>query len=126
MVNICCDLSKTVREKALSSFTSLSNGILLSTDVAARGLDVPGVDCIVNAQVGLLPCDRTANEVMLLEDITTTLSKINFYSRSRRAIEKHKLCHYLILLLALFWFLYDYWSRSPHFSTLGLISFIWS
>jgi ATP-dependent RNA helicase DDX55/SPB4 len=40
-------MKQTVREKALTSFTSLSNGILLCTDVAARGLDIPGVDCIV-------------------------------------------------------------------------------
>ncbi|GJY86266.1 DEAD-box ATP-dependent RNA helicase 18 [Tanacetum coccineum] len=31
----------------LATFTSLSDGILLCTDVAARGLDIPGVDCIV-------------------------------------------------------------------------------
>ncbi|KAL1330538.1 hypothetical protein HN51_047783 [Arachis hypogaea] len=40
-------MKQTVREKALASFTSLSNGVLLCTDVAARGLDIPGVDCIV-------------------------------------------------------------------------------
>ncbi|KAK9189582.1 hypothetical protein WN943_018180 [Citrus x changshan-huyou] len=40
-------MKQTVREKALASFTSLSSGILLCTDVAARGLDIPGVDCIV-------------------------------------------------------------------------------
>ncbi|GLT78900.1 hypothetical protein SLA2020_504180 [Shorea laevis] len=40
-------LKQTVREKALALFTSLSSGILLCTDVAARGLDIPGVDCIV-------------------------------------------------------------------------------
>ncbi|KAI4306496.1 hypothetical protein L6164_029769 [Bauhinia variegata] len=40
-------MKQTVREKALASFTSLSNGILLCTDVAARGLDIPGVDCVV-------------------------------------------------------------------------------
>ncbi|GKV28247.1 hypothetical protein SLEP1_g37325 [Rubroshorea leprosula] len=40
-------LKQTVREKALALFTSLSGGILLCTDVAARGLDIPGVDCIV-------------------------------------------------------------------------------
>ncbi|XP_024971318.1 DEAD-box ATP-dependent RNA helicase 18 isoform X2 [Cynara cardunculus var. scolymus] len=38
---------EAAREKALASFTSLSDGILLCTDVAARGLDIPGVDCIV-------------------------------------------------------------------------------
>ena len=40
-------VQQTPREKALASFTSLSSGILLCTDVAARGLDIPGVDCIV-------------------------------------------------------------------------------
>ncbi|ESR49048.1 DEAD-box ATP-dependent RNA helicase 18 [Citrus sinensis] len=40
-------MKQTAREKALASFTSLSSGILLCTDVAARGLDIPGVDCIV-------------------------------------------------------------------------------
>lgn len=39
--------SKSAREKALASFTALSSGILLCTDVAARGLDIPGVDWIV-------------------------------------------------------------------------------
>lgn len=38
---------QSAREKALASFVSLSSGILLCTDVAARGLDIPGVDCIV-------------------------------------------------------------------------------
>ncbi|WCJ19947.1 DEAD-box ATP-dependent RNA helicase 18 [Euphorbia peplus] len=40
-------MKQSVREKALASFTSLTSGILLCTDVAARGLDIPGVDCIV-------------------------------------------------------------------------------
>ncbi|KAK7379402.1 hypothetical protein VNO80_04861 [Phaseolus coccineus] len=40
-------MKQSAREKALATFTSLSNGILLCTDVAARGLDIPGVDCIV-------------------------------------------------------------------------------
>nr|GEW69971.1 DNA/RNA helicase, DEAD/DEAH box type, N-terminal [Tanacetum cinerariifolium] len=40
-------MKQSAREKALSTFTSLSDGILLCTDVAACGLDIPGVDCIV-------------------------------------------------------------------------------
>ncbi|GLT31513.1 hypothetical protein SLA2020_062460 [Shorea laevis] len=40
-------MKQTAREKALAFFTSLSSGVLLCTDVAARGLDIPGVDCIV-------------------------------------------------------------------------------
>nr|KYP67433.1 Potassium transporter 25 [Cajanus cajan] len=52
-----------------------------------------------NAKVGLLPCDST-NEVMLYEE--RSCSKMKTDSRARRAIEKHKICHYLILFLALF------------------------
>ncbi|KAL3732414.1 hypothetical protein ACJRO7_029133 [Eucalyptus globulus] len=43
-------MKQIVREKALASFTSLSSGVLLCTDVAARGLDIPGVDCIVQEE----------------------------------------------------------------------------
>ncbi|KAL5227405.1 hypothetical protein ABZP36_015670 [Zizania latifolia] len=35
------------REKALATFSALSSGILVCTDVAARGLDIPHVDLIV-------------------------------------------------------------------------------
>ena len=34
-------------KSVLTSFTSLSNGILLCTDVAARRLGIPVLDCIV-------------------------------------------------------------------------------
>ncbi|KAL6142789.1 hypothetical protein ACLB2K_061065 [Fragaria x ananassa] len=40
-------MKQRARDKALASFASLSSGVLLCTDVAARGLDIPGVDCIV-------------------------------------------------------------------------------
>lgn len=40
-------MKQAAREKALASFTTLSSGILLCTDVAARGLDIPGVDCVI-------------------------------------------------------------------------------
>ncbi|KAI3757824.1 hypothetical protein L6452_05367 [Arctium lappa] len=47
LVSLHGKMKQAAREKALASFTSLSDGILLCTDVAARGLDIPGVDCIV-------------------------------------------------------------------------------
>ncbi|KAL5720926.1 RNA helicase [Ranunculus cassubicifolius] len=40
-------MKQMAREKALASFTELSSGALFCTDVAARGLDIPGVDWIV-------------------------------------------------------------------------------
>lgn len=39
-----------MREKALAAFTELSSGVLLCTDVAARGLDIPGVDWILQVR----------------------------------------------------------------------------
>ncbi|CAA3028905.1 DEAD-box ATP-dependent RNA helicase 18 [Olea europaea subsp. europaea] len=47
LISLHGQMKQAAREKALASFTSLSSGILLCTDVAARGLDIPGVDCIV-------------------------------------------------------------------------------
>ncbi|XP_059666792.1 DEAD-box ATP-dependent RNA helicase 18 isoform X2 [Cornus florida] len=47
LISLHGQMKQNAREKALALFTSLSSGILLCTDVAARGLDIPGVDCIV-------------------------------------------------------------------------------
>ncbi|KAI7735019.1 hypothetical protein M8C21_028136 [Ambrosia artemisiifolia] len=47
LISLHGKMKQSAREKALASFTSLSGGILMCTDVAARGLDIPGVDCIV-------------------------------------------------------------------------------
>eukprot|EP01018_Ginkgo_biloba_P010644 Gb_12810 [translate_table: standard] len=40
-------MKQSMREKALASFSKLSGGVLLCTDVAARGLDIPDVDWIL-------------------------------------------------------------------------------
>ncbi|KAL3578981.1 hypothetical protein D5086_020485 [Populus alba] len=40
---------ETARQKALTSFTSLASGILLCTDVAAHGLDIPSADCMMKS-----------------------------------------------------------------------------
>lgn len=40
-------MRQSMREKALARFASMEAGILLCTDVAARGLDIPNVDWIV-------------------------------------------------------------------------------
>ncbi|KAF6146938.1 hypothetical protein GIB67_036657 [Kingdonia uniflora] len=47
LISLHGKLKQTARVKALTSFTDLSCGVLLCTDVAARGLDIPGVDWIV-------------------------------------------------------------------------------
>ncbi|XP_006290801.2 DEAD-box ATP-dependent RNA helicase 49 isoform X1 [Capsella rubella] len=40
-------MDQKARDKALASFTEASSGVLLCTDVAARGLDIPGIDYVV-------------------------------------------------------------------------------
>lgn len=41
-------LSQSARLGALGKFRSRSRSILVATDVAARGLDIPSVDCVLN------------------------------------------------------------------------------
>ncbi|PON60465.1 Potassium transporter [Parasponia andersonii] len=53
-----------------------------------------------HAKVGLIPNDRSANEVMHYEEGSPYKTKME--SRARRAIAKHKSSHYLMLFLALF------------------------
>ncbi|KAK6145569.1 hypothetical protein DH2020_022389 [Rehmannia glutinosa] len=68
-------MKQAAREKALASFTSLSSGILLCTDVAARGLDIPGVDCIVQeeAYIEFLKIRRVPMEERKCSDETTDI-----------------------------------------------------
>ncbi|CAH8389740.1 unnamed protein product [Eruca vesicaria subsp. sativa] len=47
LIPIHGDKKQNVRDKALASFTKASSGVLLCTDVAARGLDIPGIDLVV-------------------------------------------------------------------------------
>ena len=42
------DLRQGMRERALAQFTSGKLGVLVATDVAARGLDIEGVDVVVH------------------------------------------------------------------------------
>ncbi|KAJ4911413.1 DEAD-box ATP-dependent RNA helicase 18 [Raphanus sativus] len=40
-------MNQNARDKALALFTEATSGVLLCTDVAARGLDIPGIDYVV-------------------------------------------------------------------------------
>jgi len=44
-------MQQRARIKALERFRSTPNCVLLATDVAARGLDVRGVDCVIHYQL---------------------------------------------------------------------------
>jgi ATP-dependent RNA helicase DDX24/MAK5 len=45
------EMQQRSRLKSLDRFRSSSNSVLLSTDVAARGLDIPKVDHVIHYQV---------------------------------------------------------------------------
>lgn len=47
MLSLHGKMQQSVREKALAQFASMHAGVLLCTDVAARGLDIPNVDWIL-------------------------------------------------------------------------------
>lgn len=42
------DLNQNAREQALGDFKSGKAGVLVATDVAARGLDIPNVSMVIN------------------------------------------------------------------------------
>jgi ATP-dependent RNA helicase RhlE len=44
-------LSQEVRETNLENFRALESGVLIATDVSARGIDVPGINYVVNYDV---------------------------------------------------------------------------
>ena len=59
-------MEQAKRQRALEAFASATHGVLLATDVAARGLDIPGVDWVVQFDPPQDPdafvhrCGRTA------------------------------------------------------------------
>jgi len=42
------DVSQAGRERALAAFRAAPSGILVATDVASRGLDIKGLECVIN------------------------------------------------------------------------------
>lgn len=53
-LNVCClhaQMQQRARLKAIERFSENENGILVATDVAARGLDIPGVRTVVHYQL---------------------------------------------------------------------------
>jgi ATP-dependent RNA helicase DDX47/RRP3 len=50
-VNINGQLSQTQRLNALNKFKAGERQILIATDVASRGLDIPAVDLVINFDI---------------------------------------------------------------------------
>ncbi|MFM8454094.1 MAG: DEAD/DEAH box helicase [Gammaproteobacteria bacterium] len=51
------DLRQKCRDRAIQNFRKLKSRILVATDIAARGLDVPSVECVVNYDLPQCPED---------------------------------------------------------------------
>lgn len=50
-------MSQVKRIKSINSFKGGEKNILLSTEVAARGIDIPDIDLIINYDVPMNPKD---------------------------------------------------------------------
>ncbi|KAK4395542.1 Potassium transporter 2, partial [Sesamum angolense] len=57
------------------------------------------IPLLKHARVGLLPCNRGSYKILHHEEDSSSKGKLE--NKARRAIEKHKSCHYLLLFLAL-------------------------
>lgn len=51
ILRLAANMEQKARLRSVESFTSLSDAILVATDVAARGLDVPNVDYVIHYHV---------------------------------------------------------------------------
>lgn len=51
------DLRQRSRENVLKAFRDRKNNVLIATDVAARGLDIPHIECVVNYDLPQSPED---------------------------------------------------------------------
>jgi ATP-dependent RNA helicase RhlE len=95
VTNIHSDRSQSERTKALSGFRKGEHRILIATDIAARGIDVPGIEHIVNFGVTqtveeyIHRAGRTArmDEIGIVSTICTWLDK-DMIARIEAEIEK--------------------------------------
>lgn len=88
-------LSQTKRIGALNKFKSGSRSILIATDVASRGLDIPSVDVVINYDVPQSSKDyihrvgRTARAGRSGKSVTfVTQYDVEWFQRIEAAIEK--------------------------------------
>jgi len=95
VTNIHSDRSQAERTKALSGFRKGEHRILIATDIAARGIDVPGIEHIVNfgmtqtVEEYIHRAGRTArmDEIGIVSTICTWLDK-EMLTRIEAELEK--------------------------------------
>jgi hypothetical protein len=57
MISFCLTLTRGERLASLARFKNKAVQVLVCTDVASRGLDIPAVGLVVNYDVPLMPKD---------------------------------------------------------------------
>lgn len=75
-------MSQSTRMGALGKFRARSRNILVATDVAARGLDIPSVDCVLNFD---LPDDSKVRRFYLPPIIIPWPNKIRRHTSTESA-----------------------------------------
>lgn len=77
-------MSQAKRLGALNKFKSKDKSILVSTDVASRGLDIPHVDVVINFDIPT-HSKVTANKVRYSHKLCVTQDYIHRVGRTARA-----------------------------------------
>jgi len=106
-VTINGQMSQAKRLGSLSRFRQRDVNILVATDVASRGLDIPSVDLVINYDLPMCPKDyihrvgRTAKNLVF-----SSISRSNYFLSSFS-------CFCLLILLIDYFFSFNSGSKSP-------------
>lgn len=91
------DISQSQRERTLSGFRDGRFSVLVATDVAARGLDIPNVDLVIHYELpnsSEIFVHRSGRTGRAGKEGTAVLIYTEYQSRDVRVIEQHVGCRF--------------------------------